>query len=333
MTDFLSNLLRETAGSDALNVLTGTAIGYFYAFTFVMLRMAGLMTIGPVFGHPSLPVNIRVLLVVALSLVVTPAIFAETPWQTIAKYDRNGDRLLAVDEAPLKMQPRIARLLESATPTTPDGVTAEQLALSIQPPKSLVDYVWTGVGEFSLGLVLGIGVTIIHSGLKLAGHMIAQQSGTAVGEVFNPALNSSETVTARLLYLLGLTLFLTVGGHLSMISALLETYQAFPIGEGFVDGAAIDLLHQIFMRSLSLALQVAAPALAVIALIAVTMGFLGLSVSQINVLVVGFPIRATVSLIVVSFALIGAGGVIVDAVEVTIEQLEYAIIGIAPSLQ
>ena len=320
MTDFLSNLLRETAGSDALNVLTGTAIGYFYAFTFVMLRMAGLMTIGPVFGHPSLPVNIRVLLVVALSLVVTPAIFAETPWQTIAKYDRNGDRLLAVDEAPLKMQPRIARLLESATPTTPDGVTAEQLALSIHPPRPLADYVLTGVGEFSLAPVLGIGVTIILSGLQLAGHMIDQQSGTAVGEVFNPALNSSETVTARLLYLLGLTLFLTVGGHLSMISALLETYQAFPIGEGFVDGAAIDLLHQIFM-------------LAVMALIAGTMGFLGLSVPQINVLVVGFPIRATVSLIVVSFALIGAGGVIVDAVEVTIEQLEYAIIGIAPSLQ
>lgn len=50
MTELLSNLLHETAGSNALNALTGTAIGYFYAFTFVMLRMAGLMTIGPVFG-------------------------------------------------------------------------------------------------------------------------------------------------------------------------------------------------------------------------------------------------------------------------------------------
>ncbi|QDU41655.1 Flagellar biosynthetic protein FliR [Symmachiella dynata] len=330
MTELLSNLLHETAGANALNALTGTAIGYFYAFTFVMLRMAGLMTIGPVFGHPGLPVNVRVLLVVALSMLVTPAIFAEAPWQTIAKYDVNGDGRLSIDEAPVKMQPRIARLLESAPPGRQDAVSPQQLVTSIEPPKSLVDYLWSGVGEFSLGLVLGIGVTIILSGLQLAGHMIDQQSGTAVGEIFNPAFNTSETVTARLLSWLGLAIFLAVDGQLSMVSALLETYQAFPIGEGFVDSGAIDLLHNLFIRSLALALQVAAPVLAVMSLIAVTMGFLGLSVPQVNVLVVGFPIRATISLVVVSLTLVGAGGVIVEAVEMCIEQLEYAIVGVPP---
>jgi len=330
VNEFLPNLLQQTAGMDFAGSLTNTAIAYFYAFTFVVLRMAGLMTIGPIFGHPSLPMNIRMLLVMALSLLVTPVIFAETPWQTIARYDTDGDARLSLDEAPEKMQPRIARILSQTPNQEETSVTANQLAYAPQLPKSVADYVWVGVGEFSLGLVLGIGVTIILSSLQFAGHMIDQQSGTAVGEIFNPALNSSETLTARMLYWLGLTLFLIVGGHLNLISALLDTYQAFPIGEAFVDVTAIDLLHQLFIRSLGLALQVAAPILATMALIAVTMGFLGLSVPQVNILVVGFPIRAAVSLFIVSFMLIGTGGVIVEAVETAIEQLEYAIVGIPP---
>ncbi len=330
MSDFLFNLLQQTVGTGGAGLLTGVAIGYFYAFTLVMFRMAGLMVIGPVFGHASLPMNVRVLLVVALSLLMTPIIFAETPSRTVAKYDVDGDSRLDIDEVPEKMQPRLIRIWEASPESIGDPLSSRQLAISLAMPNSLADYVWTAVGELSLGLVLGIGVTIILSSLQFAGHMIDQQSGTAVGEVFNPALDTSETITAQLLYWLGLTLFLIVGGHLKMVSALLDTYQAFPVGEGFVDKTAIELLHHLFMRSLGLSLQIAAPVLATMALVAVTMGFLGLSVPQINVLVVGFPIRATVSLLIVALTLIGAGDVLVDAIESTLEQLEYAIVGLPP---
>lgn len=328
MFDNLANLISQAAGHGVVDTLTGAAIGYFYAFTFVMMRMAGLMTIGPVFGHPSLPINVRVVFVVALSLLVTPVVVSESPWQTVARFDTNGDGLLSIEEAPPKMRPRIERLARSQDERG-ETVTPQQLAYVPQLPRSLADYLWVGVGEFSLGLVLGIGVTIILSGLQFAGHMIDQQSGTAVGEIFNPAMNSSETLTARMLYWMGLTLFLIIGGHLRMVSALLDTFQAFPIGEGFVDQMAIDVLHQLFIRSLALALQVAAPVLATMALVSVTMGFLGHSVPQINVLVVGFPIRATISLVIVSLTLIGIGDVLVETVETAIEQLEYSIIGIS----
>lgn len=326
MYDQLANLLTEAAGHQ-VDLFTGTAIGYFYAFTFVLMRMAGLMTIGPVFGHSNLPVNFRVLLVVALSMLITPAIFAESPWQTVARYDQNGDGLLSLDEAPLKMRPRIERLASLTGGGRGDVVSPQQLAALPQLPKSLADYLWTGVGEFSLGLVLGLGVTIILSALQFAGHMIDQQSGTAVGEIFNPALNTSETLTAQMLYWLGLTLFLSIGGHLKMISALLDTYQSFPIGEGFVDQAAIQLLHLLFIRSLGLAMQIAAPILAIMTLVAVTMGYLGYSVPQINVLVVGFPIRATISMVTMSLAIVGIGDVITETIEISLEQLEYSILG------
>ena len=52
-----------------------------------------------------------------------------------------------------------------------------------------------------------------------------------------------------------------------------------------------------------LAVQVAAPVLATMALVSLAMGFLGHTVPQVNVLVVGFPVRALVNLTVLAGSL------------------------------
>jgi len=50
----------------------------FYAFTLVLVRISGLMIIGPVFGQPIFPTNIRILLIVSLSLLITPTLHDQT---------------------------------------------------------------------------------------------------------------------------------------------------------------------------------------------------------------------------------------------------------------
>ena len=48
-------------------LILGLAMKNFYAFTLVLVRMAGLMTIGPVFGQRIVPANVRILLVLAIT--------------------------------------------------------------------------------------------------------------------------------------------------------------------------------------------------------------------------------------------------------------------------
>jgi flagellar biosynthetic protein FliR len=55
------------------------------------------------------------------------------------------------------------------------------------------------------------------------------------------------------------------------------------------------------------------------------MGFLGHSVPQINVLVIGFPIRVLVSLLVLTASLSGIARTVVDLVPSTIDALVRAI--------
>src|SRR5262245_56908239 len=108
----------------------------FVAFTLVAARLAGMSLAGPAFGHSSIPLRVRALLVGAISFVVTPALSAS----------------------------------DGATPV----------------PQSLPDYLWLGIVELALGLALGMGMTIILSALQMAGNLIDQQLGLALGQVFNP---------------------------------------------------------------------------------------------------------------------------------------------------
>ena len=83
----------------------------------------------------------------------------------------------------------------------------------------------------------------------------------------------------------------------------------------------LDLLQTLMHQSLVLSIKVAAPLLAISALISISMGYLGHTVPQINVLVIGFPIRAMISLIVLVFTLSGAADIVVESIPSAIDQL------------
>ena len=90
---------------------------------------------------------------------------------------------------------------------------------------------------------------------------------------------------------------------------------------------AIDYLRDLVHLSLVLAVQVAAPMLAIMSLIALTMGFLGHTVPQINVLVVGFPIRALANMLILLLTLSGAARLVVDLVPAVIDNMRGILTG------
>ena len=278
MDEFFNRLLINPLAELTAQQLLDSAMRNFYAFTLVLVRMSGLMTIGPIFGQSIVPANIRILLVLALSFLITPA---------------------------LHIHSRVA-------------------SESLNVPSTILDFAWVGIGEFSLGLVLGLGVLTILSGLQLAGEIIDQQTGIALGEISNPGFEINGSVTGQFLFMLGVTLLLImepVGGHLMMVSVLVETFQTLPVGEAYVSASAVELLRDLVHQSLVLGVQVAAPLLATMTLVALTMGFLGHTVPQVNVLIVGFPIRAMISLLVIAVTLSGVGRVVIDLVPSVIDDI------------
>ncbi|MEX0703461.1 MAG: flagellar biosynthetic protein FliR [Planctomycetales bacterium] len=327
MPSLLEAPLLQALSDAALRPLFDAAMAQFHAFTLVLVRMSGLMTIGPLFGQSIVPANARVLLVLAMSLLITPTLASQTS-AGFRKLDVNGDGLLTRNEVPEPLLDRYDRAFARTGRPIDDGLAAHEFFRRLAVPRTIVEYAWIAIGEFALGLVLGLGVFTVLSGLQLAGEMIDQQTGIGLAEVFNPGLDTNTSITGQFLYLFGVTVFLLMepfGGHLLMVSALVETFQTLPAGEAFVSVAAIDLLRDLVHQSLVIAVQVAAPALAAMSLVALTTGFLGHTVPQINVLVIGFPVRAMVNLGVLALSLSGAARIVVDAIPTAIDALREAL--------
>ena len=314
-------------------MLIGAAMSYFFAFTLVLVRMSGLMAIGPVFGQKIVPGNIRVLLVISMSLMITPTLPTQSE-MGFQRLDTNQDGQLTRDEIPEQLQRHFDERLERAGKGADDFLTASEFryeVLQLEIPSTIFDYVWIALGEFAMGLVLGLGVLIILSGLQLAGELIDQQTGLSLGQISNPSMEISGSVSGQFLYLLGVTVLLVmepVNGHLLMVSSLVETFQSLPVGEAYITPSVVDLLQVIVHQSLVLGIQVAAPMLACMSLVALTMGFLGRTVPQLNILVIGFPVRASISIVILVMTISGAAALVVNAVPETINTIRRALTGL-----
>lgn len=311
----------------------GVAMQHFYVFTLVLVRISGLMVVGPVFGQRIVPGNVRVLLIFAMAVVVTPTLKSQTT-AGFKRLDVNGDGELVREEVPDQLRKRIDRQLRRAGKDPGEALTQAEYewhTYHLRVPRTPADYAWTASSEFALGLALGLGVMIVLSGLQLAGELIDQQTGFSLGEISNPGLEINGSITGQFLFLFGVTLLLTAepfNGHLLLVGSLVETFQTLPVGEATLTNSTYDLLITLVHQSLVLGIQVAAPLLAVMSLVALTMGFLGHTVPQLNILVIGFPIRTSISLLVIAMTLTGAADLIVEAVPETIDAVRRSISGL-----
>jgi flagellar biosynthesis protein FliR len=311
----------------ALRLVMQGALTQFYAFTLVLVRLSGLMIVGPIFGQKLVPANLRVLLVLTLAFLITPAVHDHSRL-LFDKLDANHDGRLTGDEVPEAFGARYEMLRQAAGKDESQGLTQSEFQSVLRPPRTFLDYGKVAICELALGFSLGLGVFTILTGLILAGDLIDQQTGLSLGQIADPSLNITGSVTGQFLFQFGMTVLLVMqptGYHLTMLSALVSTFQSLPVGEAFVSLPLIDLLRDLVHQSLILGVQVAAPLLAAMSLVALTMGFLGHSVPQINVLIVGFPIRGVVSLLVLASSLTGITRSVIDVVPATIDALVRAI--------
>ena len=319
--------LPELPVPDLSHPLIAWGTARFVAFLLVFFRVAGLMTVGPVFGTPVVPANVRVLLALAAAAVVAPALPGRSA-ETFRALDTNGDGRLIAEELPA---PVLDSLLARGGSIGPGGLTAAEFGAPAPLPRTPASLARMSVGEFSIGFALGLGALSVLAGLRLAGELVDQQIGTAMGEVFNPMLGATVSTSGQLLGLLGTAVFLTtpgVDGHLRLFGTLLDTFRILPPGAGWVSSGGWKTLAELAGAGMSLGLRVAAPTLAVMSLMSLTVGFLGRTVPQINVLSVGFPTRAAAGLLILALTLSPATDVLAELLAGSLTALHEALVGL-----
>jgi len=152
----------------------------------------------------------------------------------------------------------------------------------------------TLLGELVLGLVLGLTVRFVFAAIQTGGQLIGFQMGYAMVNVIDPLTGTSEAVTAHFLYMVSLLTFLTLDGHLFILRALADSFQYVPPGGLIISGLLSEHLLAFSSQMFSLALQIAAPVIAALFLVDLSLALVGRAAPQMNILMLGFPIKISV---------------------------------------
>ena len=186
-------------------------------------------------------------------------------------------------------------------------------------PATLPGVALAACGELLVGFVIGLAVNLLLTGLQLAASMTAQQMGLALARVYNPTLQTETGVLSQLYLMVGLAMLLAFNGHHLVIRGVLDSFDALPPMAITLRPELLNILRGLLAGSYVLALKVAVPAIVILFLVTLMMGFLGKTVPQINILVVGFPLRVGVGLLAILVSFTVAMGIFSDGYQRTVD--------------
>jgi flagellar biosynthetic protein FliR len=192
------------------------------------------------------------------------------------------------------------------------------LNTSLPPVDGIANYAHLLANELAVGLLLGLGVSIMFSGIQVAGQIVSQMSGMSLADVFDPGFDESVSVFTTLFYYLTMTVFVAIGGHRLMVEAVLDTFTWAPPGHAALGDTYVDALTGLMTQSFMLGVHAAAPILVALLLSTIVLGLITRTLPQINIIAVGFGVN---SLLTLAMLLLSIGTVAWTFQEPTIDAL------------
>lgn len=162
------------------------------------------------------------------------------------------------------------------------------------------DYLLLVLKEAIVGLVLGLVVYIVFSAVQIAGGFIDFQMGFAMANIVDPQTGAQSPLMGQFFNFLLLLVFLAINGHHLVLDGIFYSYQFMPIDQFFPkfgDAESIEYIMKLFVAVFAIAFQMSAPIIATLFLVTLALGITGKTVPQLNIFVVGFPIKIAVGFI------------------------------------
>jgi len=188
------------------------------------------------------------------------------------------------------------------------------------------------IKEFFTGFSMSFAVYIIFTIMYMAGQFIDYQIGFSMVSVLDPVSQIQVPITGNLLNIFMLLILIRSGGFHVFVATIYRSFEVLPIGRAVVlnNSAVPMIIINLIMEYFALGVQLAVPIIGTIMIVDISMGFLVKAAPQMNVFVVGMPIKLIVGLVVL-YAIVPAFGGIYDFIyEQAMEALLNVMGGLMP---
>lgn len=176
-------------------------------------------------------------------------------------------------------------------------------------------------GELLIGACIGFIAGLPLVAMEIAGQLMGHQMALSLAQSYNPELDSNLNSVGSMLFFLGISAFVVLGGPETVLMILTDTFTSLPIGGFSAEQTPVDLVLSVLTAGTEIALRVSAPAIGVIMASLVAMGFVMKSMPAINVLSVGFAVYIVGGLLMLLFALFAINDVIAESMLSTLATL------------
>ncbi|MBO0485849.1 flagellar biosynthetic protein FliR [Vagococcus fluvialis] len=149
--------------------------------------------------------------------------------------------------------------------------------------------------EILVGMALGFIVQLVFSAIEMAGQIIDFQVGFSMGSVYDPGVGIQGSNYGRLYYWLALAVFFFTDMHHLVIDNLIQSFSIIPITEMSMHGNTVEGMMILFVEVFKISILLAAPVVLVALVTDCVLGIISRSVPQINVLMLGMPMKILIS--------------------------------------
>jgi flagellar biosynthetic protein FliR len=230
-------------------------------------------------GAPALMADISMFMLVLPRLggvVATAPVFSSARFPALAKAGLAG--VLAVLLLPVVPRP-------AAFPDGPLGL----LALL--------------ASELLVGVTIGFAMTLVFTAIQVAGQIMDMELGFGIVNVIDPQYGTQMPLVGSFLQFLALLVFLFLDGHHLVLGGLLRSFQLVPVGGAVVRAGLSEFLVRLFSAMFATAVKISLPVLAAGFLANLALGLVARTVPQMNVFVIGLPVKVVVGLFILAAAL------------------------------
>ncbi len=145
--------------------------------------------------------------------------------------------------------------------------------------------------NFLVGAVIGYIAQLIILAIEAGGDMINTQMGLSSAMVMDPSTNSQTSILSRMITLMGICIFIQLGGLYWLFNALMRSFEIFPIYAVQIPLEKIinmDYLIKMTSNVLYMGLQIASPVLLATLGQDIILGVISKTAPQVNVFQLSF---------------------------------------------
>lgn len=161
------------------------------------------------------------------------------------------------------------------------------------------------VQQLLIGMIMGFILQMMFAALVVGGQTVALSMGLGFASMVDPQNGVQVPVVSQIYLIIATLLFLSMNGHLILISVLADSFISLPIGgAGITKMVLWDVVlwsGEMFANGVLIAL----PAVTALLLVNLAFGVITRAAPQLNIFGVGFPLTLCMGFIIILYTLPG----------------------------